>query len=127
MIWTSFKKPLGKRGPGSENFFLTGPSFPLEKPAGDLPRGVGHLLIVDDHGEEIDSFPDGFGGRSRDQHDALSKGYQDRSIRLFGHSPCFHDKISAFQVTPNLKARSEYGHKLTLFPKDNLFFYPLPG
>jgi hypothetical protein len=40
---------------------------------------------------------------------------------LFGHSPCFKDKIPAFKGTTTLEAISKCRHKLTLFPKDVLF------
>src|SRR3990172_9727551 len=64
-----------------------GPSFPLEEAAGDLPCGIGPLLVVHREGKEIDPLPWLFRRHPRHQDDRVAIPNQHGAVGLPGHTP----------------------------------------
>ena len=87
--------------PRCQDLLLVEPTLPLEKAAGNLPRGIRHFLVIHGQGKEIDPLPDRLQRNGGHQNHRLPVCRQDGAVRL----PC--DIIRLEGDTPPRKIRTE--------------------
>src|SRR5262249_2352746 len=87
--------------PAGQDLLLSRPAFAFDEAAGEPPRGVGVLTVIDRKGEKAGAWLRFFGGAGGDQNNGIATSNDNGAVRLFGDLPGFQGNYSTTQVEFN--------------------------